>query len=195
MRGLVRRIVGAVVALVCVGLLSSCTLLRLPPSPLDDDSKQQTDVQVQRIVDAVRHHDAAALKKLFSSRARDEATGLDRGLSYFLSAFPSGAVTWKSQGISSSSENESLTRVIELYGNYEVLAGGKKFDLYFAYFSVNDFDPDNTGIYALGITPHPASPTTASGAKQPFDVWASQFGISDKDHTATGDPGVYIPQD
>lgn len=193
--GLVRRIVGAGIALVCVALLSSCSLLRLPPSPLYDDSKQQTDVQVQRIADAVKHHDADALKKLFSSRARDEATDLDGGLKYFLSAFPSGAVTWKSQGISSWSENESLTRVIELYGNYEVLAGGKKFDLYFAYFSVNDFDPDNTGIYALGITPHSASPTTASGAKLPFDIWASQFGISDKDHMATGDPGVYTPQD
>ena len=195
MSGLVRRIVGAGIALVCVALLSSCSLLRLPPSPLYDDSKQQTDVQVQRIAEAVKHHDADALKKLFCSRAQEKATDLDGGLRYFLAAFPSGPVTWKSQGTSSQSQNASIKQAVQLYGHYLVVAGAKKFELFFAYFSVNDFDPDNLGIYALGIAPYTADPYTASGAKQPFDVWASQFGISDKDHMATGDPGVYIPQD
>ena len=70
-------------------------------------------------------------------------------------------------------------------------AGAKKYDLYFAYFSVNDFDPPNTGIYALGVVPSVDEDTTS---RTPFDVWASQFGISDKDQSALGDPGVYIPQ-
>ena len=59
---LVRRVLSAVVALVCVGLLSACSLLpKLPPSPLNDDSKQQSDLEMQRIADAVKDHDAVAL--------------------------------------------------------------------------------------------------------------------------------------
>ena len=42
------------------------------------------------IADAAQNHDAAALKKLFSQRARQKAADLDGGLKYFLSAYPSG---------------------------------------------------------------------------------------------------------
>jgi len=185
---------GRAVAVMCVALLSSCSLLPLHPGAFYDDSKQQTDVKMQRIADAVKSQDEPALKKLFSQRALDKATDLDRGLKYFLSAFPTGPVTWKSQGSGSESQNESLKQIVELYGEYEVTGGGKKYELYFAYFSANDYDSQNVGIYALGVVPASENGYTASGAKKPFNVWASQFGIDEKTHTATGDPGVYVPQ-
>ena len=98
-----RRFLGAGVALVCVTLLSSCALLPFgPPGTITDDSKQQSDVEMQHIADAVKNHDAAALKRLFSRTAREKATDLDRGLKYFLSIFPSGKMTWKSEGTGST---------------------------------------------------------------------------------------------
>jgi hypothetical protein len=186
---LIRRILGVAVALACVGLLSSCSLL--PPSPADDDSKQRSDVEMQQIADAVKNHDAAGLKKVFSSRARQKATDLDKGLAYFLSVFPSGKMTWVSEGTAGAGDNEWPKETEELYANYEVFANGKKYDLYFADFTVDTAHPDYVGFYALGVAPHTTDPYTASGAKKPFDAWASQF------HTATlasGEPGVYIPQ-
>ena len=48
----------------------------------------------------------------------------------------------------------------------------------------------NVGIYALGIVPSAEDGYMASGAKKPFDVWVSQFGISDMTYAATGDPGT-----
>ncbi len=177
-------------ALLCVGLLTSCSLLPSPPGGLFDTDEDVAAAQMQHIADAVKNHDAAALKKLFSPRAREKATDLDGGLTYFLSAFPSGPVTWKTQGTGMVGNHDFLKKSTELFGNYEVSADGKKCELYFAYFSVNDFHPDEVGIYALGIVPSADDP--ASGAKTPFDEWASQFDMSDD--RAIGNPGVYIPQ-
>lgn len=180
--------------MVCVGLLSSCSLLPSPHGGFVDTDEQVAAAQMQHIADAVKSHDAAALKKLFSPRARESATDLDAGLAYFLSAFPSGAVTWKTQGTGDSGGNVYFKRITELFGNYEVSADGTKYDLYFAYFSVNDFHPDEVGMYALGVVPAADDGYTASGDKMPFAKWASQFDIDEKTNTATGDPSVYIPQ-
>jgi hypothetical protein len=187
-----RRVCGsAVVALVCVGLLSSCGLL-----PSSDPSLQQSDHEMQHIADAVKHHDAAALKKLFSPVARAKATGLDAGLKYFLSVFPSGFKSWSDPegGPGETDEYAYGKQTVLLFGNYKVSANGKNYDLYFADYSVNQVDdPNNVGLYALGVAPYNAhgytDPTASSKA---FDTWASQFGIDN--HKATGEPGVYIPQ-
>jgi hypothetical protein len=188
-----RRLVSVVVAVLCLGVLASCSYVSSGPSPLRDDSEQMAAAQMQHIADAVTDHDAAALKKLFSSRARDNATDLDAGLRYFLSVLPHGKLTWETHGTGSTADTGGLKRATELFGDYVVSVNGEKYFLYFAYFPVNDFDPQNVGIYALGVAPRADFGYTESGAKKPFAAWASQFDISDT-HTATGDPGVYVPQ-
>ena len=187
-----RRLLGAVMVLMCVGLLSSCSLLPSLHGGFFDTDEQVAAAQMQHIADAVKNHDAAALKKLFSQRAREKATDLDAGLTYFLSAFPSGPVTWKTQGTGMTGYNDFPKRATELFGNYDVSANGKTYSLYFDYFSVNDFHPDDVGIYALGIVPVADDGYTASGAKMPFNEWASQFDMGEGD--AIGKPGVYIPR-
>ncbi len=188
---MMRRVLGLGVGLACVALLSSCALL--PPGSSGNE-QQQADTQMQHIADAAKNHDAAALKALFSARAREKAIDLDGGLTYFLSAFPSGHVTWKIEGgAPGAAEVNEHGYTEEVYANYEVSANGKKFDLYFADLTVNANDPKNVGLYALGVTPHTAHPFTASGGKKPFDLWASQFELDDN-NVVKGDPGVYIPK-
>jgi hypothetical protein len=188
----VKRILTPVVALACVGLLSACSFLPSHSDPVHDDERVAAG-QMHRIANAVKDHDAAALKAMFSTHARKKAADLDGGLTHFLSAFPSGPVTWKTEGTGDSGDNVFLKRATELFGNYVLSANGKKYSLYFAYFSENDFHPDEVGLYALGVVPYEADPYSASGEKKPFDVWASQFNIGDN-HTAIGDPGIYVPQ-
>jgi hypothetical protein len=190
---LVRRVLGPAVALVCVGMLSSCALLPAPGSASLGDEDQQANVEMQHIADAVKNHDAAALKKLFSITAREKATDLDAGVAYFLSVFPSGRMTWKSEGNGSTGDDENGKQTTVVFANYEVFANGQKYDLHFVDYTINQVDdPRNVGLYALGIAPHTDNPYTASGAKKPFYVWGSQFDI--EDHKATGTPGVYIPK-
>jgi len=190
----IRRVFGAGLALVGIGVLASCSFFPSTPSPFHDDSEQKAGVQMQHIADAVKHHDAAALKKLFSPRAVNEATDLDSGLKYFLSVIPSGKLTWETRGTGLTSDTEGFKQATELYGNYRVSVNGEQYSLHFAYFSVDDFDPHNVGIYALGVAPRADYGYTASGARTPFAEWFSQFDISDTTHTATGNPGVYVPQ-
>jgi hypothetical protein len=188
---LMRRVFGVVVALVCVVLLSSCSLLpKLSPAGGGDDTEQESNVELQHIADAVKDHDVAALERLFSPAAREKATDLDSGVKYFLSFFPSGRMKiLELEGDSSTGDYNHGAEAI--YPQYVVSADGKKYDLFFAFFSVNSFDPHNVGIYALGITPHSANRLTASGAPKPFYVWSGAF--DNGKFKDPGTPGVYVP--
>ena len=191
-----RRILAAGVALVCAVLLSSCSLLPDIPTPGGNDTGQKDDVVMQHIADAVKNHDAAALKKLFSPRARENATDLDSGLKYFLSVFPSGRMTWKVEdgGPGGAGANDFLKHTWESFAFYEVSANGKKYDLYFADVITDTAHPDYLGIYALGVGPYNAHPATApTAASTAFLVWANSHNLGDDD-LFTGTPGVYVPQ-
>jgi hypothetical protein len=191
-----RRVLGAALALVCAGLLASCSVLSSGPwKPVGvyDEPQRKSDIEIQRLAAAVQSRDPAALKKLFSPNLQKSATGLDVGLTRFLSFFPSGRMTWRRDG--SASEGDIVTwkkNSEELFALYRVTADGKEYELYFADFIANQVDePDNVGFYALGVTPYEADPNTASGEKKPFYAWAGQF--SNRGGETRGTPGVYVP--
>ena len=192
---LMRRVLGGVVALVCVAALSSCSVVPLGPNGTYLDPTKQADVEMGRIADAINHHDAGALKKLFSKSAREKAVGLDSGLRALLSAFPSGFTSWKQIDGSPGEDidNSYGKETVFLGGDCEVHANEKVYELYFAYYPVNQLeDPNNVGLNAIGVAPYSKDAYTPSGAKKPLDAWASQFRI--KDGEAAGDPGVFISQ-
>jgi hypothetical protein len=168
-------------------MLASCGFLPLT-------SNQQADAEMQLIQGAVKHHDAAALEELFSNAARAKAPSLDDEISNFLDFFPSGFKNLgePAGGPGEFDEYKFGDRTVELYGNYKVEANGKAYNLYFADFTVNQIDdPNNVGLYALGVAPYNAHPTThPTSASDAFFAWASQYGITD--HKATGTPSVYV---
>ena len=194
-----RRVVGAVAALVCVALLSSCSLLQNISLPGHDDSKRQADVQMKHIADAVKDHDAAALKKLFSPGARAKASDLDSGLAYFLSIFPSGQMTWKiaPDGPGGTGFSKSSKEVLETEAYYDVNANGKKYELFFADVTTDNVQPHNVGHYALGVARNnsAAGPEwTAAGDPTPFYDWIDSLGIDNLGDTI-GAPGVFVPHE
>jgi hypothetical protein len=177
----VRRILASVVGLACVALLSSCALL--PPGTTGNE-QQQADAAMHHIADALKDHDAAALKKLFSTTAREKATDLDGGVKYLFSVFPSGLKTWTIEdGAPGSAEEQSGGKQTEeLFATYKGSADGKEYDLYFTDFTVNQ--TNDIGIYSLGVVPHnPNGDFTASGKRTPFGAWKATF-----------TPGVYVPK-
>ncbi len=185
---MMRRVLGAcVVTLVCVGLLPSCALL---PAA---DTTRTADAQMRHIADDVKHHDAGALEALFSKSARAKAPDLDGGVEKFLSFFPSGFTSWSDPegGPGETDVSDGGKVIVLLFGNYKVHANGKTYDLTFAHFAVNQMDPDNVGLYALGVAPYNAFPTTKpTAASNAFSAWANQYGI--KKEKATGIPSVYV---
>jgi hypothetical protein len=180
----------ALLALVCVVALSSCSLL--PPGPHGvpfPDSDQKSDAQMDKIIAAVNKHDAAALKAMFSKRALEKAVDLDKRLDYFLSFFPNGGMTWKRDASASEGDESSGTELLKSY--YKVSAGGVDYSLFFADFTLNKIDPDNVGLHALGVAAW--ADDRRSGPSEPFFSWAASMTIDESD--ADGYPGVYVPPD
>ena len=150
---------------------------------------------MQHIADAVKNHDAAALKKLFSPGARAKATDLDSGLAYFLSIFPSGRMTWKIEngGPGGTGLSKPPKKVLESFAYYTVNANGKEYELVFADVTTDTFHPHDVGIYALGVARNnPLAEWTASGDPTPFYDWIDTIGIDNLGDTI-GDAGVYVP--
>jgi hypothetical protein len=191
---MMKRVLAAVAALACVALLSSCSVLPIGPNGTYPDTRKQADVEMGRVADAINHHDATSLKKLFSKSARAKAVGLDSGLRALLAAFPSGFTSWK-QADGSPGENidNSYGKETLFFGaGGEVHANGKLYELYFAYYPVNQVeDPNNVGLNAIGVAPYSKDSSTP-GAKTPLEAWASQFHIEHGE--AAGNPGVFISQ-
>jgi hypothetical protein len=185
-----KRVLGAAVALACVALLSSCSLLpgNVDPGPKDD-------AVMQDIADAVKHHDVDALKKVFSPGARAKATNLDSQLEYFLSFFPSHSVTWEiggGDGGGPQSFDHGKVSVVS-DAEYKVFTGGKTYDLDFFDVTTDTVHPDYLGVYGLALTPYTTEPYAASRAPKPVHLWFSQFGMNDSTYIPTGTPGVYRP--
>ena len=199
---LIKRMAGVAVALACITLLSSCSILQgLPiPGASDSDGYESTpkaDARMKQIADAVKHHDAAALTKLFSPGARAKDADMDSGLKYFLSLFPSGQMTWKIEngGPGGTGLAQSGKKVLESFAYYDVTANGKSYELVYGDVYTDTFQPDEVGLYALGVARNNSDDSaewTASGDPTPFYNWIDTLGVNNLGDTI-GDAGVYVP--
>jgi hypothetical protein len=147
---------------------------------------------MEQIADAVNSQDVSALKALFSTRALERATDLDQGLDYFLSFFPNGGLTWERSEIGAEGDYDSHGKKTELMeAHYTVSVDGNDYYLVFKDFTVNEtIDPENVGLYALGVAPWSESPQT--GPAQPLYAWAGSITLEGDGEN--GYPGVYVPE-
>jgi hypothetical protein len=193
-----KRLLSVVVALIGAALLSSGALV--PPESADTlyvNTDHKANDRMQQIVDAVNSHDAAALKAMFSPRALEQATDIDEGLDYLFSLFPNGGLisNWQLKPAAERQyKNGKLTEVLLV--EYNVSADGQDYSLFFADFTVNEvIDPNNVGLYALGVTPWPEDHqwwTLETPSTEPFFAWIESIHADESDEN--GYPGVYVPR-
>lgn len=181
-----RKLMAVALALVSAVALSSCALL-----PIFQSDDFQADAQMQKIAAALEDGDREALRALFSTTALREATDLDDGLDYLLAFFPEGDLRWeRDASVTAESENDHELKTNLLRALYKVTADGKDYWLFFAAFTVNDLvDPDNVGIYALGVTPWTEDDDSVQADS--FFTWAAATHI--RQNEPEGYPGVYVP--
>jgi len=142
------------------------------------------------IVEAVNSQDAAALKGMFTEYALTKYSAeIDDGLEYLLSLFPDGDVVWEDPEYrpNASYAYDDRKRTIVVGGLYDVSSGGKDYWLYFSYYTVNDIDPANVGVYGIGVAPR--TERASSGPEGVFFSWTGSV----SDLHDNGPPGVYIP--
>ena len=182
-----RKSLSVVVALLSVVLLTSCGLQGLPFLPQGNSDRDQADARMEQIVAAVNAYDTGALKELFSPTALEKATDIDTRLDYFLSFFPNGGLSWTSDSLGAEGSDSYGTELLKV--PYKVSADGKDFWLVFADFTVNDLNPDNVGLYALGVTPW--AEDRNSGDSGLLFSWVFSMTIDESDEE--GYPGIYVP--
>ena len=183
-----RKLLSGLVALLCVVMLSSCALVSFgPQGGFYDDSIVRADAQMEKITAALNDQDAAALKAMFSPVALAKATDIDERLDYLLSFFPNGGVTWEREPGAAEGTLAYGSELLKEY--YKVSAGGVDYSLFFALFTVNEVDPDNVGLYGLGVAAW--ADDRGHGPSGPFFSWAAAMTI-DGSHEAAY-PGVYFP--
>ena len=169
-----RGFASALVAVACVVLLASCGFN--PVSWLPRNDPQLSADRMAEIVEAVNSQDAAALKGMFTEYALTKFSAeIDDGLEYLLSLFPDGDVVWEDPEYrpNASYAYDDRKRTIVVGGLYDVSSGGKDYWLYFSYYTVNDIDPANVGVYGIGVAPR--TETMSSGPEGVFFSWAGSI--------------------
>lgn len=161
------------------------------PGFIFSDSGAMSHDRAVAIVDALNAHDAAALKSMFTEDARTKYSAqIDQGLTYLLSLFPDGGVTWgEAPGGSAVCQRivgDKRTVLLPTY--YTVRSGGVDYRLFFADFIENTIDPNNVGIYAMGATR--AAECGRCVPEADLNTWANDFYVG-----ASARPGVFVDQD
>jgi hypothetical protein len=185
----VRRFASVAVAVVVAGILVACSFNPRVLTP--NYSADLVAERMAEIVDALNSRDAAALKGMFTNYALAEySSEIDEGLDYLLSLFPNGDVVWEDP------DHEPSPAVLNNFGKrtevvgvlYDIRAGGQDYRLYFSYYTVNENDPANVGIYGMGVAPRTES--LDSGPEEALMSWAGTVADLEGEN---GPPGVYIP--
>ena len=154
-------------------------------------NEELADVQMRLIEAAIEKRDADALKGLFSPYALEQAENLDDGLAYLLGLVGDGDLTWTLHEVDSFAVRESGQTTQFVTATYQVSGGGNDYRLFFSTFPVNEVrNPDNVGLYALGVKPWARDPET--GCIDPFDRWACAMSVNGS--TERGYAGIYVPE-
>ena len=186
-----RKLRATVIAVLALVTLTSCTLWPFGSGGFYDDDSSQVRTRLEQITTAIDDGDAAALKKLFSRTALEQALTIDESLDYFLSTFPNGAQEWKLTGIGTTGENKYGAKTELLKVGVTATLDGVEYWVFFADFTSNDtIDPQNVGLFALGVVPR--TDNGESGPEAQMSEWARA--ISWDELGENGYPGVFVPE-
>lgn len=191
-----RKLGSLVVVLAGAVLLASCSFN--PLELFSGSDRRLSHERMEQILDAINDQDAATLKGMFTDHALGEySQEIDEGLEYLLSLFPDGDVVWEDPERGPGHtiwERDDLATLL-LPSLYRVSSDGNDYWLYFADLTKNEIDPDNVGVYGMGVAPRTAGsgPAVAgSGPEGVFFSWTSSFkNLYELD--ADVPPGVYVP--
>ena len=131
-------------------LLSSCTLgggRRM----IFDDSDKKADMRLEQILEVLANNDKDGLKAMFSEQALSEAKDFDGQNDYFFDFFQGAVESWERTGFSAPMNMENGKKSVELISWYTVTTDKDTFRFFVIDYSVDTFNPDNVGLYALRV--------------------------------------------
>ena len=146
---------------------------------------------MEEIAQELNTHDVSGLREhRFSEYARTQyPSALDDELEALFTLFPASDLTWEalSEEPVARETADSDDQTILLLPIYRVGSGDKDYWLFFADYTVNTIDPDNLGLYAIGVAPR--TPSEDSAQERALFAWADTFDVE-----ASTPPGILISQ-
>jgi hypothetical protein len=186
-RRAMRGIFSAMLAIAGLVVLNACTSA-VPGGPVNP--REQSRDRMLEIIDALNGRDAESLTEMFTDYARAEfSEEIDEGVEYIFSVLPDGTLEPETPnglppGESLYGEDGEIASLA--WSIYRVSAAGDDYWLMFGEFTVNTLDPENVGIYALGVVPRTES--EESLIENELFAWSGDFTQIPRE-TA---PGIFI---
>jgi hypothetical protein len=157
----------------------------------DYDNGELSDRMMDLIVeDDLNIQDRSGLGQKFTEHAQAQyPEQLGDEVDELFALFPDGDIVWEpltedpDVRVAADGDNETIL----LLPIYRVSSGGKDYWLFFADFTVNTIDPDNLGLYAIGVAAR--TETGDSPQEEALFAWADTFDVD-----ATTPPGILISQ-
>lgn len=119
------------------------------------EEQDMSDEMMQSIMDALEAQDAKALKELFSPYALEHAENIDKKIAELMEFYPGSNEGY--EGNCSSMGGKHYSRLI-LYGTYDVMNDGQKYEVRFITMPHNDEEPDKEGLYLIEVMTEEAEP-------------------------------------
>lgn len=117
------------------------------------------------ITDDLNIQDSLGLRERFTNYAQAQfPEALDDEIDALYDVLPVGDIAWEplTREPDVRVEVDGEEETILLLPVYRITAGGQVFWLFVAYYTVNTIDPDNLGLYGIGVAPRTATGDSAA---------------------------------
>ena len=140
----------SLLTLVCMIVLTSCTFGGR--GMFYHDGPIRADKRMEQVISAISDKDMEALKSLFSKKALEEASSIDKEIDDLLNFIQGDIDSWERDGFSSDNRNRHDKKTEMLRSHYKIVTGEEEY-----YFFIVDYNKDtinsyNEGVYTIQAT-------------------------------------------
>lgn len=152
-------------------LLTSCGVLLRGFLGEDRDSRL-ADKATNDLCSSIKDRDKAAVKNLFSEKARSEADDIDAQIDKLFAFIDGEVVAWKRRELDPMVKDDVEYGQISKQEWFWVYLKTEKdvYAMYLSYYPINDFEPESEGIYSLLVV--------RAADKDRLEEWSELPGIN-----------------
>jgi len=113
--------------------------------------EKSADARIEQIISAVKNRDKNALKSLFSKKALEEATDLDKEIFYLFSFIQGDIKSWERDGWASSTAMEYGKKSWMIRFGFQIVSDVDEYDFFVIDYNTDTINPDNEGVYMIQL--------------------------------------------
>ncbi|WP_027627329.1 DUF5104 domain-containing protein [Ruminiclostridium cellobioparum] len=144
----IKRLLSVAIIITLSLCLASCSSFRTDAFTRDDN--KIADTRFKKIIEALENTDKEGLKKMFSTKAVEEANDIDGGIEYLMELYK-GKIKSKDVALETSGSKDNGDKTVELKCYYTVTTDEETYIVFFIEQIQDTSNTDNVGLYMLQI--------------------------------------------